>query len=85
MALRFRAIRGALQIDEQHAGRVPQIARPAVRSQEGRAGRRPDSPAVDYSGWNSARVLPSGSLNHADLPMPGVVATWLTVLSVSKS
>ena len=38
-----------------------------------------------YSGWNSARVLPSGSLNHADLPMPAVVATWLTVLSAGKS
>jgi hypothetical protein len=58
----------------EHAGRVPQIARPAVRSG-----------AETYSGWNSARMLPSGSLNHADLPTPVVVATWLTVLRVSKS
>jgi len=29
----------------------------------------------DYSGWNRASVLPSGSLNHADLPMPGLVMT----------
>ena len=32
-----------------------------------------------YSGWNSATVLPSGSLNHADLPIRAVVATWPTV------
>lgn len=38
-----------------------------------------------HSGWNSARVLPSGSLNHADLPIPAVVATWPTVLNVGKS
>jgi len=37
------------------------------------------------SGWNSASVLPSGSLNQADLPMPGVVATWFSVFSVGKS
>ena len=29
----------------------------------------------DYSGWYRASVLPSGSLNHADLPMPGLVKT----------
>ena len=40
---------------------------------------------IGYSGWNSASVFPSGSLNHADLPMPGVVATWFTVFSVGKS
>ena len=38
-----------------------------------------------YSGWNSARVLPSGSRNQADLPIPGVVATWSTVFSDGKS
>lgn len=43
--------------------------------------RRPEAIALPvvrltgrYSGWNSARVLPSGSLNHADFPMPAVVA-----------
>jgi ubiquinone/menaquinone biosynthesis C-methylase UbiE len=30
-------------------------------------------------------VFPSGSLNHADLQMPAVVATWSTVFSVGKS
>lgn len=45
----------------------------------------PRSVRGSYSGWNSARMLPSGSLNHADLPTPVVVATWLTVLRVSKS
>lgn len=38
-----------------------------------------------YSGWKNASVFPSGSLSQADLPMPGVVATWSTVLSVGKS
>jgi hypothetical protein len=28
-----------------------------------------------YSGWNTAMVFPSGSLNQADRPMPGVVTT----------
>ncbi|MCW2856907.1 MAG: hypothetical protein JWR52_2522 [Marmoricola sp.] len=28
---------------------------------------------VDYSGWKIAIVLPSGSLNHAERPMPAVV------------
>ena len=28
-------------------------------------------------------VLPSGSLNQAERPMPGVVTTWLRVLKVS--
>ena len=38
-----------------------------------------------YSGWNNASVLPSGSLNQADLPMPAVVAMWLIVFSAGKS
>ncbi len=38
-----------------------------------------------YSGWNRAIVFPSGSLNHADRPSPGVVAMWSTVLSIGKS
>ena len=33
-----------------------------------------------YSGWKIAMVLPSGSLNQAERPMPGVVTTWSTVL-----
>src|SRR5262249_55248735 len=41
--------------------------------------------AHHYSGWNNAMVFPSGSLNHADFPIPAVVATWSTVLSVGKS
>ncbi len=32
------------------------------------------SPSV-YSGWKTAMVLPSGSLNQADCPMPAVVTT----------
>ena len=28
-----------------------------------------------YSGWNTAMVFPSGSLNQADRPMPGVETT----------
>lgn len=43
------------------------------------AGRAPG-----YSGWNSAMVLPSGSLNQVDFPTPAVVATWSAVLSVGK-
>jgi hypothetical protein len=34
-----------------------------------------------HSGWNKAMVLPSGSLNQAERPMPGEVTMWLTVLS----
>src|SRR5262249_35119122 len=37
------------------------------------------------SGWNNATVFPSGSLNHADFPIPAVVATWSTVLTTGKS
>ncbi len=37
--------------------------------------------AGPYSGWNRAIVLPSGSLNQADFPMPGVVAIESTVLN----
>jgi hypothetical protein len=38
-----------------------------------------------HSGWNTATVLPSGSLNQADRPMPAVVTMWSTVLKVSVS
>ena len=31
--------------------------------------------SANYSGWNTAMVLPSGSLNQAERPMPGVVTT----------
>ena len=37
-----------------------------------------------YAGWKSAKVFPSGSLNHADLPI-GVVAIWSMVLMVPMS
>ena len=30
-------------------------------------------------------ILPSGSLNQADLPIPAVVTTWLTVLNAPVS
>ena len=40
---------------------------------------------VSYSGWKTAIVLPSGSLNQADRPMPGEVTTWSTVLKVGVS
>ena len=33
-----------------------------------------------YSGWNRAIVFPSGSLNHADFPMPRLVPIESTVL-----
>lgn len=36
------------------------------------------APASGYTGWKTAIVLPSGSLNHADRPI-GVVAMWSTV------
>src|SRR5437773_1630209 len=55
----------------------------------GRAGVRREAvgskACFPYSGWNSATVLPSGSLNHPDFPTPAVVATWLTVFRVGKS
>lgn len=39
--------------------------------------------ATLYSGWKTAMVLPSGSLNQAERPMPGEVTMWSMVLNVS--
>jgi len=61
---------------------VPRIGDGQVR-RDGRTGCRTRVQRQAY-GWKSAIVLPSGSLNHADLPT-GVVAMWLTVLNVSVS
>ena len=38
-----------------------------------------------YPGWKMAMVLPSGSLNQAERPMPAVVTTWSMVLNVPVS
>jgi hypothetical protein len=38
-----------------------------------------------YSRWNRAIVFPSGSLNHADFPMPRLVPIESTVLNAGKS
>ena len=38
-----------------------------------------------YSGWKTAMVFSSGSLNQAERPMPGEVTMWTMVLNVSMS
>src|SRR4051812_14409487 len=48
--------------------------RGGVRATEGLPSR-----GGDYSGWNTAIVFPSGSLNQAERPMPAEVTTWSTV------
>ena len=62
-------------------------ARPAARRTSSRAPKRcrSRSPRHNYSGWKTAIVLPSGSLNQAERPMPGEVTTWSTVLNVPVS
>jgi len=64
----LRALRIAPDPD---AASIPKRGPSGCRPSAGIAAWR----SANYSGWNTAMVLPSGSLNQAERPMPGVVTT----------
>jgi hypothetical protein len=66
---------------------APEKLRTVIRQPVASRNRFGAEPVVgrDHSGWKSAIVLPSGSLNQAERPIPGDVTTWLIVLNASMS
>ncbi len=77
-ARRARVRRRGEEVGGRNIGRAPWTIRSAPLTDQRsetvhNVPRRCSLPT--YAGWKTAMVLPSGSLNHAELPMPGVVTT----------